>query len=110
MRSRFLAAILAAAALVAAYPSQAQTSGAAPRAESRAPSAKAPDAPVDINKASVADLTKVPGIGPSLAKRIVDFRDKNGAFGRVEDLLKIQGIGEKSLQRMAPHLTASRTK
>src|SRR5262245_23717923 len=72
--------------------------------------AAAPENAVDINKATAADLTKVPGIGPSLAKRIVDFRDKNGAFTKVEDLVKVQGIGEKSLQRFAPYLTISKNK
>ena len=110
MPSRFLVFVLVVAALVAALPSPAQTPNAAPRSDARAASAKTADNPVDINKASAADLSKVPGIGPSLAKRIVDFREKNGAFGRVEDLVKVQGIGEKSLQRLSPYLTASKTK
>lgn len=110
MPSRCLAFVLVVAALGAALPSPAQTPNAAPRSDTRAASAKSDDTPVDINKASAADLSKVPGIGPSLAKRIVDFREKNGAFGRVEDLVKVQGIGEKSLQRLSPYLTASKTK
>lgn len=109
MPSRFFRTILVVAALVAALPLQAQVPAATPRTEASA-AVKAPDTPVDINKASAADLTKVPGIGPSLAKRIIDFREKNGAFGRVEDLVKVQGIGEKSLQRLSPYLTASKTK
>ena len=50
---------------------------------------------VDVNTATTADLEKVPGIGPALAKRIVEFREKNGPYPTIDDLLKIQGIGEK---------------
>ena len=66
--------------------------------------------PVDLNRASETELTEVPGIGPSLAKRIVDFRDENGAFKRVEDLLKVRGIGEKSFQKIRPHVTVGKSK
>src|SRR5467141_2100616 len=64
--------------------------------------------PVDINSASAADLEKVPGLGPSLSRRIIEFRDKNGPYGTVEDLLKIQGIGEKSLSHFREYLTANK--
>jgi competence protein ComEA len=63
---------------------------------------------VDINSATAADLEKVPGLGPSLSRRIVEFRDKNGPYSTVEDLLKIQGIGEKSLSRFRDYLTANK--
>jgi len=69
-------------------------------------SAKEHSDPVDINSASAPDLEKVPGIGPSLSKRIIEFREKNGPFSTVEDLLKIQGIGEKSLAHFRDYLTA----
>ena len=64
--------------------------------------------PVDLNAASAEQLVEVPGIGESLARRIVEFREKNGAFQSVDDLLKIQGIGEKSLQKLRPHLTVAK--
>jgi competence protein ComEA len=69
-----------------------------------------PVAPVDLNKASESQLVEVPGIGPSLAKRIVEFRKENGDFRRVEDLLKIRGIGEKSFQKIRPHVTVKAKK
>ena len=71
---------------------------------------KAPAAPVDINTAGEDGLMTVPGIGPSLAKRIVEFRQKNGPFAKVDDLMKVQGIGEKSLAKLRPYLTASAKK
>jgi len=64
---------------------------------------------VDVNAASAPDLEKVPGIGPALAKRIVEFREKNGPFQSLDDLLKVQGIGEKSLAKFREYLSASRT-
>ena len=80
-------------------------------APTSAPSAAAaPAYAVDINSADAAALMGVPGIGKSLAQRIIDFRQKNGAFAKVDDLLKVQWIGEKSLERLRPYLTAGKTK
>jgi competence protein ComEA len=81
---------------------------AAPSPET-ADSAKEPPR-VDINTAGVEELQSLPGIGPALAKRIVEHRQQNGPFRRVEDLLEIQGIGEKSLARMRDRLTVSQAK
>ena len=76
-----------------------------PPATLAAPPAAAPAAaPIDLNAASVEQLVAVPGIGKSLAQRIVDFRQKNGPFKSVDELLKVQGIGEKSLEKLRPHL------
>ena len=66
--------------------------------------------PIDLNKASENQLTEIPGIGPALAKRIIEFRDQNGDFKRVEDLLKIRGIGERSFQKIRPHVTGKSKK
>jgi competence protein ComEA len=60
----------------------------------------AQSAPVNINQATPEQLTLLPGIGQVMAKRIVEFRQKNGPFKKVEDLLAVRGIGEKSLARM----------
>jgi len=51
--------------------------------------------PLDINTISEADLDKVPGIGPALAKRIVQYRQNNGGNMSVKDLLSVEGIGDK---------------
>lgn len=55
---------------------------------------------LDINKASVSQLTELPGIGETLAGRIVAYRDENGAFTSVEDLLAIDGIGKKTVEQI----------
>jgi competence protein ComEA len=51
--------------------------------------------PLDITTISEADLDKVPGIGPALARRIVQYRQNNGGRMSVKDLLSVDGIGEK---------------
>lgn len=50
---------------------------------------------INLNTATVKELETLPGIGPSLARRIVEFRDKRHGFKRVEELLAIPGISEK---------------
>ena len=67
-----------------------------------------PGEPVDINRASVDELIGLPGIGEVMAKRIIEFREQHGPFKRVEDLLKVKGIGEKSFQKLRPSITVSR--
>ncbi|AUN95671.1 ComEA family DNA-binding protein [Pseudazoarcus pumilus] len=55
---------------------------------------------VDINTADAAALEQVRGIGPARAAAIIDYRDKNGPFKSVDELTKVPGIGEKSLDSM----------
>lgn len=67
---------------------------------------KAPPAhPIDINTATAKQLEQLPGIGPTTAKAIVEFRTKAGRFERVTDLLAIRGISELKLQKMRPYIT-----
>jgi competence protein ComEA len=75
---------------------------AADRATAQA--ATATDTPVDLNSATAAQLETVPGIGKALAGRIVAFREKHGPFRRLEDLMKVKGIGEKSLEKLRPYI------
>jgi len=64
-----------------------------------------PTHPIDINAATVKELEELPGVGPTTAKAIVEFRAKSGRFRRVEDLLVIRGISESKLQKMRPYIT-----
>jgi competence protein ComEA len=59
--------------------------------------------PIDLNRATVEQLEAVPGIGAVMAQRIVDFREQHGPFDRVDDLLKVKGIGERSLEKLRPY-------
>ncbi|MEJ2164541.1 MAG: helix-hairpin-helix domain-containing protein [Desulfobacterales bacterium] len=55
-------------------------------------------AKIDINKASAEELTQLKGIGPSLAAKIVEYRDKNGPFKSPEDITMVSGIGAKTYE------------
>ena len=50
---------------------------------------------LNLNTASIRQLEALPGIGPALAKKIVEFREKKGGFKRIEELLAVPGISEK---------------
>ena len=54
--------------------------------------------PLDLNSATVEMLEALPGIGPVLAKRIVEYRDINGPFRSIGELTKVEGIGQKKLE------------
>ncbi len=75
-----------------------------------AAAAKAPAAVVNLNTATVEQLDGLPGIGPSMAARIVDYRTKNGAFKKVEDLMNVRGIGEKNFLKLKPLVTVGAAK
>ena len=65
-------------------------------------------APVDINTADAATLAQaVSGIGPSKAQAIVDYRTTNGRFASIDDLVNVQGIGFKTLDRIREFVIAS---
>ena len=106
MSSYLLLLFLVALCAVAA-PADAAPAGSSAKSSEAAATA---DRPVDVNAASEAELTSVPGIGESLARRIVEFREKNGPFKAVDDLLKVQGIGEKSLPKLRPYLTVGKAR
>ena len=63
--------------------------------------------PINLNAATEADLEKLPGIGPAMAKRIVDYRQKSGGFKKVEELMNVSGIGEKNFLKLKPLVTVS---
>jgi len=80
--------------------------------EAAADSAPAPRTPhempvgrIDPNRASASELMRLPGIGPALAGRIVADRDQNGAFRSPEALLRVRGIGPKTLERIRGYLS-----
>jgi len=59
---------------------------------------------LDLNTASAPDLDALPGIGPALAQRIVDYRRRRGPFKKIDDLINVSGIGPKLLEKIKPYL------
>ncbi len=60
---------------------------------------------VNINTASAAEFEALPGIGAKTAQRIVEYRQKNGPFKKVEELMNVRGIGEKNFLKLKPQLS-----
>jgi competence protein ComEA len=63
--------------------------------------------PINLNTATVAQLESLPGIGARIAERIVEYRQKNGSFKKVEELMNVQGVGEKSFLKLKPLITVT---
>ena len=61
--------------------------------------------PVDINSAGLDELCALPGIGQTLARRILDHRDANGPFERPEELMNVEGIGAGKLESLLDYIT-----
>jgi comEA protein len=76
--------------------------------EARPDTKNPPAHSIDLNTATAEQLQQVPGIGPSTAKAIVNFRRKSGPFQKIEDLLAIKGVSKARLEKMRPYLTVSR--
>ena len=66
------------------------------------PRAAAVSAPLNLNAATVAQLEALPGIGAKTAQRILDYRQKSGGFKKIEELMNVKGIGEKSFLKIKP--------
>ena len=56
---------------------------------------------ININSADAETLTRLPGVGPVIAQRIVDYRTENGAFKELQDLIKVRGIGPKTFEKLS---------
>src|SRR5688572_23305175 len=102
---RTLLSIVALSGFVIAHPS---TAGAAQApAGSRPLATVQPIVALNINTASAKELDALPGIGAKTAALIVEYRQKNGPFKKVEELMNIRGVGEKSFLKLKAQLTVA---
>ena len=79
-------------------------------ARSAAKAAPASAAVVNLNTASASDLEGLPGIGAKTAALIVEYRQKNGPFKKIEELMNVRGIGEKNFLKLKPQITIAPAK
>jgi competence ComEA-like helix-hairpin-helix protein len=67
----------------------------------------APSGKINLNQATVEQLTALPGVGEKLAGRIVEYRQKSGGFKSPQELLNVAGIGEKNFVKLQPFVAVS---
>ena len=101
-RLSFLIGIFIAALVATGPDAWAQETKTAVTRSATARQRATPGAPVNLNAASLAQLQTLPGVGASTAQRILDYRQKNGAFKKIEELMNVKGLGEKSFLKLKP--------
>ena len=101
---RMLAAILTAITIIGAP----HAAAAGQSRRSAVPGAKSgTGSVVNINSAGAAELQSLPGVGAKTAARIIEYRQKNGPFKKVEELMNVRGIGEKNFLKLKNQLTVA---
>ena len=97
-------------ALVALLSADTRLASAQAAGRATAKSAEMPVAMVNLNTAAAADFEALPGIGARTAARIVEYRQKNGPFKKIEELMNVPGIGEKNFLKLKPQLTVAQAR
>lgn len=87
-----------------------ETAAAPPRRSKRKRASPAPAQPVDVNAADAQSLAKIPGIGPTLAERIVAYRDLNGPFGSLDELADVAGMTQRRIDAIAEYATVNNSR
>ena len=107
MRTFVLTAFVALFVLIAAAPLVADQ--ASTQSQQASPAQPAGSL-INLNSATQAELEKLPGVGPAMAKQIIEYRQKNGGFKKVEELMNVKGIGEKSFLKLKTLVTVAPAK
>jgi competence protein ComEA len=76
-------------------------------ADPRGPTAQASSSAIDLNRATTDELTRLPGVGPGLARRIVDSRDAGGPFARVDELTRVRGMSARKVEQLRALVTVA---
>lgn len=106
--SRMFLSLVAAALLAFVVPGAVDAAQA--KGGSRAATKPALTSPLNINTASASELDALPGIGAKTAARIVEYRQKNGPFKKIEELMNVRGVGEKNFVRLKTQITIAAAK
>jgi competence protein ComEA len=106
MVTRFVTLALLAALFLPVAPARA---GQAPQPAQDAGDASR-GAVVNLNTATAAQLESLPGVGAKTAQRILEYRQKSGGFKKIEELMNVKGIGEKSFLKLKPHISVGTPK
>ena len=99
------ALVLVAALVCIASPLEAQRAAKPPVAATTVSTG-----PVNLNSASAAEIASLPGIGQKTADLVVQYRQKNGPFKKIEEIMNVRGIGEKSFLKIKDRLTVADAK
>ena len=79
-------------------------------AQNKTAAAKPATTVVNLNTATSAQIATLPGVGEKAAERIIEYREKNGGFKKIEELMNVKGIGEKSFLKLKPLITVGDAK
>jgi len=105
---RFTIALSAALALAMLAPIAASQDQRAGRATKAAPAAAS--RVVNLNTATAAEIDTLPGIGPKTAELIIQYRQKNSGFKKIEEIMNIRGVGEKTFLKIKDRISAAPAK
>jgi competence protein ComEA len=105
---RSVLSFVVAACLLCALPSLAVA--AQSKSATRSAAKPASTVVVNLNTASAGEFEALPGIGAKTAARIVEYRQKNGPFKKIEELMNVRGVGEKNFLKLKPQITVAPAK
>ncbi len=88
-----------------AAPTPTKTSTSAPTPSATPAPAPEQSEKININTASLEELDKITGVGPIIGQRIIDYRNTNGPFQKIEDIKNVKGIGDVTFEKMKDEIT-----